>query len=742
MPKDEALRRDGAQDDKNGAAPARSGEHCSPWEDEATGNRQQATGSGAGIRDQGSGIRGGSEFRVQSSAPPVGGGVLDAPPSAAPRSDEATGNGQPATGPGAENGGTGPSTPLRCAQDDKNGAASARRDGSQPSAFSEVAAEEATGNRQQATGDVGTGPSTPLRCAQDDKNGAAPARRDGSQPSAPSGQATGNRKPEIGDGGTDCHDQSADWSRNDIIGTVSGAPNNSQFSILNSQVPAPAREALSRLEAAGFAACLVGGCVRDSFLGRVPGDWDVTTSALPEQTETVFAGERIIETGLKHGTVTVLLEGLPLEITTFRRESGYADHRHPDAVAFTPSLEEDLARRDFTINAMAWSPARGLADPFGGRADLEKRIIRCVGEPRARFDEDALRILRALRFAAQLDFAIDPATAEAAFALKDTLALVSRERIAAELTKLLCGPAVRRIVREYWPILALPLPELAPMAGLDQRSPYHCYDVLEHSAAAAEAVPPDRILRWAALLHDAGKPACFTLDEQGRGHFYGHAKPGAELARAALTRLRFDRDTVRRVVQLVELHDYPIDPPVEPAEQGSGIRDQGSGIKDQGSGDGGGSEFRVQSSAPPVGGGVLRSEASPLGDAPPSAAADRAIKKLLGRLGEEDFFRLLALKRADALAHHPDYRGRAAVCERFAARARELLAQKAPFSRKDLAVNGTDLLELGIPGGPGLGEALDELLEAVLSGALPNEREALLEAARRRPRLDLGGGKA
>ena len=798
MPKDEALRRDGAQDDKNGAAPAcrdgsqpsapsgqaagdapaRSGEHCSPWEDEATG-------PGAGIRDQGSGIRGGSEFRVQSSAPPVGGGVLDAPPSAAPRSDEATGNGQPATG----NGGTGPSAPLRCAQDDKNGVASACRDGSQPSAPS----EEATGNRQQATGQgtgnrepgIGnerTGPSAPLRCAQDDKNWAASACRDGSQPSAPSEQATGNRKPEIGDGGTDCHDQSADWSRNDIIGTVSGAPNNSQFSILNSQVPAPAREALSRLEAAGFAACLVGGCVRDSFLGRVPGDWDVTTSALPEQTETVFAGERIIETGLKHGTVTVLLEGLPLEITTFRRESGYADHRHPDAVAFTPSLEEDLARRDFTINAMAWSPARGLADPLGGRVDLEKRIIRCVGEPRARFDEDALRILRALRFAAQLDFAIDPATAEAAFALKDTLALVSRERIAAELTKLLCGPAVRRIVREYWPILALPLPELAPMAGLDQRSPYHCYDVLEHSAAAAEAVPPDRILRWAALLHDAGKPACFTLDEQGRGHFYGHAKPGAELARAALTRLRFDKDTVRRVAALVELHDYPIDPPVEPAEQGSGIRDQGSGdgggsefrvqssappvgggvldappsavsrsdeaagqgsgIKDQGSGDGGGSEFRVQSSASPVGGGVLRSEASPLGDAPPSAAADRAIKKLLGRLGEEDFFRLLALKRADALAHHPDYRGRAAVCERFAARARELLAQKAPFSRKDLAVNGTDLLELGIPGGPGLGEALDELLEAVLSGALPNEREALLEAARRRPRLDLGGGKA
>jgi len=473
-------------------------------------------------------------------------------------------------------------------------------------------------------------------------------------------------------------------------------------------VPAPALEALERLERAGHAAYLVGGCVRDSLLGRVPGDWDITSSALPEQTEAVFAGERIIETGLKHGTVTVLLGGLPLEITTFRRESGYADHRHPDTVAFTPSLEEDLARRDFTINAMAWSPARGLTDPFGGRADLEKRIIRCVGDPKQRFNEDALRILRALRFAAQLDFAIDPATAAAALALRQSLELVSRERLAAELTKLLCGPAVRRIVTEYWPILALPLPELAPMAGLDQRSPYHCYDVLEHSAAAAEAVPPDKILRWAALLHDAGKPACFTLDEQGRGHFFGHAKPGAELARAALTRLRFDKDTVRRVAALVELHDYPIDPPAEPAGQGSGIKDQGSG------------PVGAAIGHPPEATGIRQQ----------AAGADRAIKKLLGRLGEEDFFRLLALKRADALAHHPDYRGRAAACDRMEARARALLAQKAPFSLKDLAVNGNDLLALGFPRGPMIGQTLNAILDSVLSGELPNEKAALLEAAR------------
>ena len=217
---------------------------------------------------------------------------------------------------------------------------------------------------------------------------------------------------------------------------------------------------------------------------------------------------------------------------------------------------------------------------------MEGKRIRCVGDPYKRFEEDALRILRALRFASQLDFSVDPATAAAALARKDTLALVSKERLAVELTKLLCGPGVRRIVTEFWPILAVPLPELAPMAGLDQRSPYHCYDVLEHSAVAVENVPPDRITRWAALLHDAGKPACFTVDEAGRGHFYGHAKPGAELARRALTRLRFDKDTINRVTKLVELHDYPIDPPVPAGMQNAkcNMQDEGSGIKDQGSG--------------------------------------------------------------------------------------------------------------------------------------------------------------
>ncbi|MBQ1409720.1 MAG: HD domain-containing protein [Oscillospiraceae bacterium] len=456
--------------------------------------------------------------------------------------------------------------------------------------------------------------------------------------------------------------------------------------------PALAREAISRLQAAGFPAYLVGGCVRDTLLGRTPGDWDITTAARPEQVEAVFAGARVIETGRKHGTVTVLLEGLPLEITTFRTESGYSDHRHPDAVAFTPSLREDLARRDFTINAMAWSPEAGLTDPFGGQEDLEKKLIRCVGDPMQRFQEDALRILRALRFSAQLDFMIDPATAAAALTLRHSLALVSRERIAVELTKLLCGPAARRILVEFWEILAVPLPELAPMAGLDQRSKYHCYDVLEHSAAAVEAAPPEPLLRWAALLHDVGKPGCFTLDEAGQGHFYGHPKRGAPMAREIMTRLRFDKGTVQRVATLVELHDYPIDPPVE----------------------GQNAECKPQNAD-----AIRRAE-------------ERAVRKLIGRLGEEDFFRLLALKRADSLAHHPDCRGRVAVCARIAALAREILAQPPCFTVKDLAIDGNDLISLGYARGPEIGKTLNALLEGVLSGALPNERESLLAEAEKR----------
>lgn len=440
------------------------------------------------------------------------------------------------------------------------------------------------------------------------------------------------------------------------------------------KLPHQALWTLSKLNTAGFEAFLVGGCVRDLLMGREPGDYDITTAAMPEQVESVFAGERIIETGLKHGTVTVLREGLPLEITTYRRDLAYSDHRHPDAVCFTPRLEDDLARRDFTVNAMAFHPDRGLVDCFGGREDIENRVIRCVGRPERRFDEDALRILRALRFASALGFSVDPATAAAAMARRELLDHVSRERIAVELTKLLCGRDAERVITGFWQILAVPIPELAAMAGFDQRSKYHCYDVLTHCAAACAAVPPDRLTRWAALLHDVGKPACFTLDEAGRGHFYGHAKVSGEIAEAVLIRLRFDRDTVRRVTTLVALHDYPIDPP--------------------------------------------------------EGAPEKAVKKLLNRLGTEDFFRLLEVKRGDAAAHAPEYRGRVRACDRLEALARELIAQEACFCLRDLAVKGSDLLALGMTPGPAVGRLLKRLLEAVLNDETENRREALLALAR------------
>ncbi len=440
-------------------------------------------------------------------------------------------------------------------------------------------------------------------------------------------------------------------------------------------IPAPALWALAQLNQAGHQAFLVGGCVRDLHMGRSPGDYDIATSALPDQTRAVFAGCRVIETGLRHGTLTVLAGGLPLEITTYRVESGYSDHRHPDQVRFTSRLEEDLARRDFTVNAMAWHPALGLRDPFGGRADLAAGLLRCVGRPEDRFGEDALRMLRALRFSAQLGFALDGPTARAALALRRQLDHVSRERIAAELTKLLLGPNARRVVCQFWPILAVPIPELGAMAGLDQHSKYHCYDVLTHCAVALEAAGPDKLLRWAALLHDVAKPPCFTLDSQGRGHFYGHARLGGQMTEEILNRLRFDRDTVRRVRRLVELHDYPIDPP----------------------------------------------EGSP----------ERAVKRLLRRLGEEDFFRLLDLKRADALAHAPQYRGRAALCDDLETLARQILAEGDCFTLKELAVHGDDLIAAGWAPGPALGRTLAWLLGQVEEGRLENDRQTLLDAASR-----------
>ena len=435
------------------------------------------------------------------------------------------------------------------------------------------------------------------------------------------------------------------------------------------QLPPYVNNALRRLEDAGFPAFVVGGCVRDARMGRTPGDYDAATAALPEETAAVFAGERVIGTGLKHGTVTVLLDGHPLEITTFRVDGAYSDARHPDAVRFTRSLEEDLARRDFTVNAIAYSPRRGLIDPFGGAEDLRAGLLRCVGAPELRFREDALRILRCLRFSSVLGFAVEPSTAAAALEHRALLGRISAERVAAELKKLVCGPDVRRVVLTQTDILGVVLPELLPMRGFDQRNKHHVYDVLEHCAAACEAVPPEPLLRMAALLHDVGKPDCFFTDEDGVGHFYGHDARGAEIVDAILRRLRYDNAGRERVTELVRRHGIRIEPD------------------------------------------------------------ERSVLRCLRRWGPEFFFQLLALKRADTLAHAPGPKLTERM-ERYAALealARALLARDACFSLKDLAVNGRDLLAAGYAPGPAVGQALDALLTAVTDGAVPNERDALLD---------------
>lgn len=431
--------------------------------------------------------------------------------------------------------------------------------------------------------------------------------------------------------------------------------------------PPAVTEAIARLEAQGFEAFAVGGCVRDLLLGREPKDWDVATSARPAQTRACFSGEHVIETGLKHGTLTVVLDGMPLEITTYRVDGAYSDHRRPDQVVFTQSLREDLARRDLTINAMALHPQKGLFDPFGGRADLQCRIIRCVGEPERRFEEDALRILRCLRFSSVLDFTIESATGKALLKKRALLAHVSPERIARELFAFLCGARVRPLLTQYREVFAVFLPEIRPCFDFNQKNPYHHLDVWEHIALSVENGEPDPVVRLALLLHDVGKPARFTLDEAGCGHFYGHPGEGARMAAAALRRLRFDRHTAERVETLVHWHDADLPP--EP----------------------------------------------------------KTVRRWLGRIGPEALEQLTLVKEADALAHHPK------VAQEWAGNARRLreclhavLKEQAPYSLKDLAVNGRDLLKQGVPEGREVGALLQQLLAAVIDGKVENERGALL----------------
>lgn len=438
-------------------------------------------------------------------------------------------------------------------------------------------------------------------------------------------------------------------------------------------LPQPVRQALRCLNAAGYEAYVVGGAVRDWIRG-IPraNDWDIASSALPQQVEQVFSGQRCIETGLKHGTITVILGGMPLEITTFRLDGAYSDHRHPDAVQFTRSLREDLSRRDFTMNALAYHPEAGLVDYYGGQEDIARRLVRCVGQPDRRFDEDALRILRALRFSSAFSMQVEGETAAAIHRCAPLLQSVAAERIQSELTRLLCGSDAGRILEAFSDAAAVPIPELVPLFGLDQRNPHHNRDLWAHTAAAVSAAPAEPVLRWAALLHDIGKPDCMTIDGGGTGHFYGHAARSAAMAEAILTRLRFDTARREQIVTLIRLHDQPILP-----------------------------ERRV-------------------------------LMRLLNRLGAGAARQLIALHRADTLAQAPMCQGRLADYDLAEALLDCILREKACFSLRDLAVNGRDMLALGLRG-PQVGAALEQCLHAVMEGAAPNERTALLALAQRFP---------
>lgn len=438
-------------------------------------------------------------------------------------------------------------------------------------------------------------------------------------------------------------------------------------------IPQGPDEILNRLTAAGFQAYAVGGCVRDSLLGTVPGDWDICTSALPEETEACFSDLRVVETGLKHGTVTVIFQGVPYEITTFRSDGNYLDHRRPQQVNFVRTLKEDLLRRDFTINAMAVGLDEEIQDPFGGRQDLTDGIIRCVGDPDTRFTEDALRILRGLRFASRLGFSIAPETAAAMERNKNLLSYVSGERIYKELTGILIGTYAQSVLEQYGGVLAAVLPEIQPSMGFLQRNPFHNRDVWQHTLEALGKSRPDPIVRWALLLHDLGKPDCFTLDDRGIGHFYGHPQRSMELAEQILDRFRGDKKTRDTICLLVRDHDR---------------------------------------------------------EAP---ATIKNARRWIARYGRDNVRLLLEVKRCDCLAHvdTPKTRARYNNLMEMTRLIRECLETERCFSVRDLPVKGGDVMALGVPAGPQVGRILEGLLDDVLDGACPPEREALLERLKR-----------
>lgn len=429
--------------------------------------------------------------------------------------------------------------------------------------------------------------------------------------------------------------------------------------------------AINLLQSAGFEAYAVGGCVRDSLLGKTPNDWDITTSAKPEDMKSVFADFHCIDTGIKHGTVTVVIDGEPLEITTFRLDGEYEDNRHPKSVTFTSDLGADLGRRDFTVNAMAYSKKTGTVDLFGGQNDLKNKIIRCVGDPDMRFNEDALRILRALRFASALDFEIEEKTAQSLLKNCALLENISEERIAKELLKLVCGKGAKRILTDFAPVLFEILPELQPMYKNSHDNPHHCYDIYEHTLIAVESIDPEPTLRFAMLLHDCGKPAVKKFDENGVAHFYGHQRISAEISAQILARLKVSNKFRDEILFLVSNHD----------------------------------RWELYENT-------------------------EKMPRYLSKFGLDGVLNLLKVMRADVLAQSPEYRYRLDQIADAEEIAKNLAAQKPCLSLSELQINGRTLMDIGIPQGRKLGAVLAQLLDEVIDGVTKNTQEALTTRAR------------
>ena len=430
-------------------------------------------------------------------------------------------------------------------------------------------------------------------------------------------------------------------------------------------IPEEVTEIINRLENAGYEAFCVGGAIRDSIMGISPGDWDITTSALPHHTQETFKDFKTVDTGLKHGTLTVIINHKPFEVTTFRIDGEYGDNRHPENVEFTRNIEDDLARRDFTVNALAYNTKKGIVDLYGGQDDIYNGIIKTVGNPDKRFNEDGLRIMRALRFSAVLGFEIEKETAISIHKNKDLLKNISAERIAVELTKLVCGKNAFNILMEYSDVLSVFIPEIAPAVDFKQYGEKHAYDIWEHICHTVDTIPQDKILRLTMLLHDLGKVPTHALNEKGDSTFKKHAPIGGEMAKEILTRLKFDKKTINRVSFLVANHDF--EPPESKTE----------------------------------------------------------LKHHLKTKTPEDIKTLLTIKKSDRGALSEKYRDISAGTAQTLAWLQEIEENKECCTLKDLAVTGNDLIKQGFSGEE-VGKKLEFLLEAVIDGKAENTKHHLL----------------